>query len=89
MARKLSIIPMSRLEIRLPLPLRTQMDLHLFSSVEGKVPFAAHQGFISSLIRGYFEDKELDLAPWLGTPAGTAIVRGNPFVIEKLKARLG
>lgn len=59
MRRKLET---TRLEISLPLPLRAQMDMRLFSELEGRVPHGAYSKFIEGLIRDHFR-KEQECSP--------------------------
>lgn len=59
MRRKLET---TRLEISLPLPLRAQMDMRLFSELEGRVPHGAYSKFIEELIRDHFR-KEQECSP--------------------------
>ena len=88
MPRKPNIIPSSIVNVALPLPERTKLDFFLHSEVEGRVPLGAYKEFFSARIREFFDSKNLDLSPYLGTTPGTAIVRGAPEVIEMLKAKL-
>jgi len=70
----------------LPVDLRTKLDLHLYSELEGRVPQGSHQEFLSSRIREFFESETLDLAPYAaGVPPGNQSVRGSPSTIQLLK----
>lgn len=54
MPARQNIVPTVYTGIRLPLDVRTQMDLYLFSEYKGRVPKGAHQQFITQLIRDFF-----------------------------------
>lgn len=51
MPRPKKVIPSVAKNIQLPSDLVCQVDLLLFDDVEGKIPFAAWQTYISSLIK--------------------------------------
>lgn len=74
--------------LHLPETLRTRLDLELFSEVEGRVPHGAYQRFFSERLVEYFSSKRLDLAPYLGTEPGSAVIRGTPEVLDHLKLHL-
>lgn len=66
----------------------TQMDLHLWSVAEQRIPYAARQKFLTKLLRDFFGGAALDLAPYLpGLPHGTQ-VRGSPEAILALQLHL-
>lgn len=48
------------LHVALPLSIRTRLDLHLFSELEGRVPKGAYQEFFIERLQEYFSqlDKE-------------------------------
>ncbi len=50
MARPKRVLPYTTKEISLPTPLVTQVDLLLYSQLEGKVPFAAWQKLMTRLL---------------------------------------
>lgn len=86
MPRKANVIPSDRLYAHIPRDLRVQLDLHLWSELENRVPYGAHSTWIAERIRDYFNDRSLDLAPY-GFPAGF-FVRGPEEVISQLRAKL-
>ena len=83
-----NIIPTVQLCVWLPADLRTKLDMHLFSEAEGRVPKGSHQRLICQLLREFFENRSLDLAPYTGELPETHKVAGNPFTIHKLTALL-
>lgn len=70
--------------VRVPLDLKTRMDLMLYSEVEGKVPYGEHAKFLARRIREYFEWKSLDLAPW----GIQTQVYGDPAALAALETKL-
>lgn len=44
--------------ISLPEDLTAKVQLHLFSDVEGKVPFGKQAEFFTSLVKNYFDAQE-------------------------------
>lgn len=86
MSRAKNIVPTEPLFVRLPAELKAKLDLHLFSEVEGRVPFGSHQTFISERLRDFFSSESLDLSPYAPLSApGTLVVRGSPTAIQLLK----
>ena len=51
------IIRPTRLETSLPEDIRAKLDLHLYSEVEGRVPFGAYQRFLIERIQEFFAQK--------------------------------
>jgi len=51
MARPKKSVPSVEKNISLPQDLVVQVELELYSELEGKVPFAAWQGYLVALIR--------------------------------------
>ena len=51
------IMPITRLELSIPLDLRTKLDLHLTSELEGRVPFGKYSEFFERLLRDYFNSR--------------------------------
>lgn len=51
------IIRPSKLTLHLPEDVRAKLDLHLYSEVEGRIPFGAYQRFLSERINEYFAQK--------------------------------
>lgn len=68
--------------------LRTRLDIELFSEVEGRVPHGAYQRFFTERLVEYFASKRLDLAPYLGTEPGAAVIRATPETLASLKQLL-
>lgn len=86
MPRRPPIDPPTRLEIALPESERTWLDLHLWSDVEGRVPFGAHRQWFLDRLHEYRSWKSLDLAPY-GFPPGM-YVKGPEEVIRRLAHQL-
>ena len=57
MPRKANVIPSDRLYAHIPRDLRVQLDLHLWSELENRVPYGAHSTWIAERIRDYFNDR--------------------------------
>lgn len=74
--------------LHLPESVRTRLDIELFSELEGRVPKGAYQRFFLERLTEYFASKALDLAPYLGTQPGAAVIRGRLEVLEHLKQHL-
>jgi hypothetical protein len=89
MGRRKNLIPTEFLTVGLPLDVHTQMTAHLYSELEGRVPLGSYQRFLSELIRAYFSDKRLDLAPYVANaPSGAFIIHGSPEAILAAKYAL-
>ena len=88
MPRRPALIPSVILTTALPADVHTRMTLHLFSALEGRVPQGAYAGFLSELIRGYFNNKHLDIAPFAASDPGAFIVSGTPEAIAALERTL-
>jgi hypothetical protein len=69
-----SIIRPVKLTTTFPEDVRVKLDLHLFSTIEGRVPKGAYQTFLVDRIRTFFSNKQLQL------PSG-AWVEGSPEAI--------
>lgn len=54
MARKLNIVRPVKLHLHIAEDLRAKVDLHLFSTLEGRVPVGAYRRFFEELIQDYF-----------------------------------
>ena len=65
-------IPSRVLNVALPLPVFTQMMLHLNSDLEGRVPHGAYSRFISELIREHFAKQTLDIGQLIGPTSSPA-----------------
>lgn len=83
-----STIPMRALSTHLEEALLARVDILLFSPLEGRIPKGAYQRFLSALIRRSFEQKELDLAPYIGALPGEHIVFGNSETLLALQRQL-
>lgn len=88
MPRKAEIDKRVSLYLMLPMSVRGRLDMHLYSELENRVPQGAYQAFFLERIRDFFDSRSIDLAPYLGTEEGIAVVRGSPETIEQLKRRL-
>ena len=88
MSRRRNIMPTLSLHLKLPSDVHTRMTLHLYSELEGRVPFGAHQRFISELINDFFERRTLSLAPWTSS-FDDLHVSGSPASIVALEELLG
>lgn len=88
MPRPKSLRPSSPLEVALDETLRAKLDLHLWSTVEGRVPHGAYRKFFNSLLTQTFDHQSLDLAPYLQSLPGEAIVRAPAATIERLRFHL-
>lgn len=88
MPRPRLIMPTVQINMRIAQDLIAKMNLELFSELEQRVPFAAQQKFLTTLLQQHFEEDVLDLAPWLGTPSGVFRIRGNPEVLSALSTHL-
>jgi len=88
MGQPKKVIPTAPLTVRIPEPLLNRLTLFLWSESEERVPHGEHQRFFVSLLNKFFSSRELDLAPYLGTPPGAYIVSGTPAVVEALERLL-
>lgn len=86
MPRPKSLVPTTRLELKLPLDLRATLDLALVSELEGRVPLGHYSAFFEQRLREHFAWQTLDLHPF-GFPPGS-FVRGPESMIEGLRAHL-
>ena len=84
MPRSANVTPNRHLHTTLPADLAARLEAYLWSESEGKVPRSAIQTFLISRIREFFENREIDLAPYLNTPAGEAIIQGRDPAIARL-----
>lgn len=60
MSRAKNPIRWTRLNLSLPEDLRAQVDLALWSDVEGRVPYGAHSELIATLLRGWLSRQPLN-----------------------------
>lgn len=62
--RPASVIPAVKFHIRLPVDVKVQLDLYLFSELEGRVPYGAYTKFFEERAREFFDRlKEVTDAP--------------------------
>lgn len=88
MPRPKLVEPTERVHFHMPQKLYTQVALRLHSSVEGRVPYGAWAGLICPLLQQHLTHTSLDLAPYLGKPAGTFLISGHPTVLAALETHL-
>ena len=88
MSRHANPIPSQPLNVALPLPLYTKLGAHLYSELEMRVPHGAYSRFMIDLLQLYFAQRQLDLAPYVGTEPGACTVAGSPESIAILTKRL-
>lgn len=48
----------TRLEVYIPEDLRARLDLHLYSTLEGRVPHGAYKKFLCELMREFFSKQD-------------------------------
>lgn len=58
MAKPKKVIRSIQKNIAIPEDLVAYMDLHLYSDLEGRVPFGAYSTFVSQLIREFFNARQ-------------------------------
>jgi hypothetical protein len=81
-----ALVPTEHLHVKLEAPIRAQMDLHLYSPLEERVPKGAHKAFLEGLIRAFFHSRTLPLEAH-GFPPGYYI-QGPAEMVEALERRL-
>jgi hypothetical protein len=86
MPRKRNLDRSIPLTLKLPESVRTRLDLHLFSDLEGRVAQGSYQQFFLERIQEYFSWRRLDLAPF-GFGLGY-FVSGPKDMIEALERKL-
>lgn len=84
MSKSPNMIPSQQLNVALPLPLYAQLGAHLYSELEGRVPYGAYSRFLIDLLRGHFTENHLDLAPWVGSTPGAFVLHGSPEAVTAL-----
>lgn len=87
--RRPNIVRPVTLHTTLPENIRAQLDLYLWSEVEGCVPKGAYQQFIIDRIREHLQARSVDLGYYLPEHVPGLIVRGSPLAIEVLSKLLG
>lgn len=88
MPRHKSLNPSASLNVHFESSLKAKLDALLYSELEERVPHGAYQRFFNLFLTQALLHKALDLAPFIGTNPGEAIVRGDPGAIERLKTHL-
>lgn len=74
-----------RLSTFLPEDVRSQLDIYLFSPIEGVVPRGAYTQFLTQLIREFFANRRIEISDLTGRKY---IVSGSPEAIEVIEERL-
>lgn len=72
--------------LQLPTSVVARMDMHLWSSLEGRVPYGKRNEFLGRLIAEFFEERRLELEAF-GLPAGFFIT-GPKEMVDALERRL-
>lgn len=88
MPRPKQVHPTVQLELKLDPDLWSRVTALLYSDLEQRVPQGCYKAFFEARIREHFDWKELDLAPFAGTPPGQFCVRGHPQTIVILERLL-
>ena len=88
MPKRPYLIPSQQLNVALPRPLYEQLAAHLFSPLEGRVPYKANSDFMVGLLRDFFSQRQLDLAPWVGSTPGQLLLTGSEAAVESLRTIL-
>ena len=88
MPRQPSITPNRHFHTTIPADLGVRLDLLLYSESLGRVPYGAYQELLIRLLRQFFEEKEFDLAPFLGSLPGDCIVRAKAGTLSSLINKL-
>jgi len=66
----------------------TKLDLHLWSAAEQRIPHAARQRFFTQRLKEYFNQRALDLAPYLSDLPPGSFIYGPPAVVDRIEAHL-
>lgn len=72
-----------KLTTTIPEDIRGQLDLHLWSDVEGRIPQGAYQTFLCDRIREFFSHKRLDTGHGVIQGPAPAIAFVQHLVEEK------
>jgi len=89
MSRRPNITPNVQVNVAIPQDLHGKMFLLLYSELEQRVPVGAYSRLFSELLRDYFQNRKLDLAPYLGSAdSGAFLVSANPQTLSLLKTLL-
>jgi hypothetical protein len=76
------------LNVHLDEELLTRVDILLFSELESRVPKGAYQKLFNSLLTQWLDQRELDLAPYLGSLPGEHLVLGHAETLAALNQHL-
>jgi len=74
------------LSLMLPETIRTKLDLHLYSELEGRVPKGKYREFFLERLQEFFSWRRIDLAPY-GFPEGF-FVAGPREMLDELEKEL-
>jgi hypothetical protein len=89
MARRPDVIRPVKLTTTIPEDVRTRLDIHLYSDLEGRVPQGAYQTFFVDRIREFFDWQTFDLSEiFPELPEGQYRVKGPFETINLLRSRL-
>ena len=72
--------------VHLPETLRARLDLHLFSTLDGRVPKGAYQRFFIERLGEFFSRRVVDIGPLLGQPPGRHLISAKPDTIAAIEA---
>lgn len=86
MPRRPHVDPPQKFAISFPGSLYARLQLHLFSALEGRVPYAAFSTFMAERTREFFDSRRLELTPY-NFPAGYHVY-GPKEMIEALELKL-
>lgn len=68
-----------KLTTNLPEDLRAKMDIHLFSTVENRVPHGAYSKFLAELVKQFFDGKTPDTVAF--TPSKEEVNLGQQALV--------
>lgn len=83
-----SVEPGRLINISIDEKLMARLDIEMFSEAEGRIPRGSYKRVFEMLLRRFWSWKELDLAPYLGTLPGEAMITAAPAVLDRLKTLL-
>lgn len=86
--RKPLVEPSIATHLHLPASWRTKLDLVLYSQVEGRIPKGAYQRFFLNRLVEFFDTREFDLGPYIGSLPREHLVRARPATLEQLERLL-
>jgi hypothetical protein len=88
MSRRPNLIPSTTLNVAVPSDLYARLSAALYSEIEGRVPHGAYSRFIAELLRERFDEKTLDISPFMSLPEKTFHVTGGAESLLALKYHL-